>query len=98
MEVNVQGEQKQGTEKRHPFVTVIYNGLLREIEFLPTDLVDTIRQRAIAAFGITQNPHILSLWTEGGVELPDNQTAHAAGIHPQDKLLLRPGAVKGGQG
>jgi hypothetical protein len=96
MEPNTQTGHKEQPEVHHPLVTVLYNGLSREIEFLPTDLVEVIRQRAIAAFGITQNPHILSLWTEAGVELSDNETAHAAGAHNRDRLLLRPGAVKGG--
>jgi hypothetical protein len=95
-------EQATEVEKGHkpgehaPHVVVLYNGMSREITYRPEELVEQIRQRAIAAFAITQNPHLLSLWTEGGSELSDNLTAHSAGIHPNERLLLRPGAVKGG--
>lgn len=96
MEQAAEVEKGEKPEPRGPEITVIYNGVSREVSFHPNELVDVIRQRAIAVFGITQNPHLLSLWTEAGSELPDNVTAHAAGIHPHDRLLLRPGAVKGG--
>jgi hypothetical protein len=96
MDVNVEVEKGREAEQRHPHVIVLYNGLSREITYRPDELVEQIRQRAIAAFGITQTPHLLSLWTEGGSELTDNVTAHVAGIHPNERLLLRPGAVKGG--
>ncbi len=79
-------------------VTVIYNGLTRAIEFRQKDLVGDIRARSMAAFGVTQNQHLLALWTEAGTELPDDKTAHDAGIRPHDKLLLRPSAVRGGEG
>jgi hypothetical protein len=90
------GTQGDPTGQHGARVTVIYNGLGREIEFRPRDQVSEIRGRAMAAFGISQNQHLLALWTEGGVELPDDKTAHDAGIQPHDKLLLRPSAVRGG--
>jgi len=58
--------------------------------------VRAILEHAIKAFGITQQPHLLSLFTEAGVELDDNLSAEKAGVKPGEKLLLRPGAVKGG--
>lgn len=96
MEEATEVEKGHKPEEHHVHVIVLYNGLSREITYRPEELVEHIRQRAIAAFGITQNPHLLSLWTEGGSELPDNLTAHEARIHPNERLLLRPGAVKGG--
>jgi len=90
------GSQNELAAEHGAKVTVIYNGLEREIEFKPRDLVSEIRARAMAAFGITQNQHLLALWTAGGEELPDEKSAHDAGIRPHDKLLLRPSAVRGG--
>jgi hypothetical protein len=89
-------EQDPEAKRRGAHVTVIYNGLMREIEFQQKDLVGEIRARAMAAFGITQNQHVLALWTEAGAELPDDKTAHDVGVRPHDKLLLRPSAVRGG--
>ncbi len=77
-------------------VTVIYNGLEREIEVKADELVKALLARAITAFGSPPNPHTLSLFTTGGRELDDNQTLRAADVKPCEKLLLRPGAVKGG--
>jgi hypothetical protein len=96
MENATEVEKGKEPRPREPHVIVLYNGLSREVPYHPNELVDVIRQRAIVAFAITQNPHLLSLWTERGTELVDNLTAHAAGIHPSERLLLRPGAVKGG--
>lgn len=83
-------ETETATERHDVFV--IYNGLEKPIKYNPEGLVRVIVDHAIKAFGITQQPHLLSLFTEGGVELNDNLSAEKAGV----KLLLRPGAVKGG--
>lgn len=88
-------ETEAATEKRDN-VLVIYNGLEKPITYNPEGLVRVIVEHAIKAFGITQQPHLLSLFTEGGVELNDNLSAEKAGVKPGEKLLLRPGAVKGG--
>ena len=88
-------ETEAATEKRDD-VFVIYNGLEKPIKYNPEGLVRVIVDHAIKAFGITQQPHLLSLFTEGGVELNDNLSAEKAGVKPGEKLLLRPGAVKGG--
>src|SRR5262245_39313365 len=95
-EVSTSTQQEREAEQHGPRVTVIYNGLTREIEFRLHESVGEIRARAMTAFGITQNQHLLALWNEAGEELPDEKTAHDAGIRPHDKLLLRPSAVRGG--
>ncbi len=77
-------------------VTVLYNGLERDIRAKPTEPVKTLLADAIAAFPGVANPHTLSLFTKDGRELNDNQTVHDAGVKPHETLLLRPGAVKGG--
>jgi hypothetical protein len=76
-------------------ILVSYNGVKHEIEVLPHETIKQVLERAIATFPGLPNPHTLSLFTAAG-ELPDAETVQAAGIHPHDELLLRPGAVKGG--
>ena len=55
-----------------------------------------ILERALNAFRIQANRHIMALFTEAGVELPDNSSAQAAGIKPGEILILRPSNVRGG--
>ena len=78
-------------------VTVLYNGLEREIVAKPDELVKKLLADAIAAFPAVANPHTLSLFTNDGRELNDNQTVRDAGVKPRESLLLRPGTVKGGR-
>lgn len=79
-----------------PFVTVIYNGVEKNIGYNPEAAVRALLEAAIKVFGITQAPHLLGLFNQAGVELSDNASAEAAGIKPGDRLLLRPSAVRGG--
>src|SRR5262245_27724103 len=95
-EVSASSKQEREAEEHGPRVTVVYNGLTREIEFRLQEKVGEVRARAMAAFGINQNQHLLALWNEAGEELADEKTAHDAGVRPHDKLLLRPSAVRGG--
>jgi len=88
-------ETEAAVEKHHD-VLVIYNGLEKPLPYNPESPVRAILEHAIKAFGITQQPHLLSLFTEAGVELNENLSAEKAGVKPGEKLLLRPGAVKGG--
>ena len=88
--------ETEATVEKHLDVLVIYNGLEKTIPYNPESPVRAIVEHAIRAFGITQQPHLLSLFTQAGVELNDNLSAEKAGVKPGDKLLLRPGAVKGG--
>ncbi len=77
-------------------VFIIYNGIKKPLRVHLEELIKTVLQKAIALFGSLPNPHTLSLFTEAGRELPDNETVKQADLHPDGKLLLRPGAVKGG--
>ncbi len=95
-EITTSTERDLEAERGGAHVTVIYNGLSREIEFRPKDMVGEIRARAMTAFGITQDQPPLALWSEAGAQLPDDKSAHDVGVHPHDKLLLRPSAVRGG--
>lgn len=87
----------EDAEKHEPFkVPVLYNGLEREVEAKPDELVKKLLADAIAAFPSVTNAHTLSLFTKDGRELDDNQTVREAKVEPCETLLLRPGAVKGG--
>ena len=77
-------------------IFVIYNGVRKDFLVAPPELVNTILATAIKAFGISQNPHLLGLFTEGGVELNDKKNVTDSDIKPGERLLLRPSAVRAG--
>lgn len=77
-------------------VQVVYNGVARPFQVEPEERVAALLSKAIAAFGITQNPHLLSLYREDGSVVPENESVARAGLKPDEILLLRPNAVKGG--
>ena len=77
-------------------VIVIYNGLKKPLRVKLDELIKTALQSAIVLFGSPPNPHLLSLFTEAGRELPETETVKQVGLRPGEKLLLRPSAVKGG--
>jgi len=74
-------------------VTVLYNGLEREVEAKANELVKALLAQAITAFGSVANPHTLSLFTNDGRELKDEETVRDSSVKPCETLLLRPGAV-----
>ena len=79
-------------------IEIVYNGIPKSIKVELHELVSTVLQRAIAEFHITQNPHLLSLYRQDGSMIPENESVEQAGLKPCDILLLRPNAVKGGNG
>ena len=83
------------TEKKFA-VEVTYNGVTKAIEVNLEERVQAVLQRAIAAFGITQNPHLLGLFRENGTEVPDNESVEGARLKPGELLLLRPSSVRAG--
>jgi proteasome lid subunit RPN8/RPN11 len=85
------------TEKKFA-VEVTYNGITKSLNVNPEERVSALLQQAISAFGITQNPHLLGLFRDNGTEVPDNQSIESAGLKPGELLLLRPSAVRGGEG
>jgi hypothetical protein len=76
-------------------VTVTYNGADKEVAYQPDVLVQVLLDHAKQAFGVSSS-HLLSLFTEGGTELNDKQTAQDAGVKPGMLLVLRQSTVKGG--
>jgi len=93
-EVERETENEEKTEEATLKVT--YNGVTKHVEFEPGELVKAILDRAIRIFGVTQQPHLLSLFREDGSTVPDGSTAAAAGLKKGMKLFLRPDQVKGG--
>lgn len=79
-------------------VEIVYNGVTKPIQVEPEERVTALLQKAIAVFGITQQPHLLSLFRQDGSVVPENESIERAGIKPGEILLLRPNAVKGGGG
>jgi hypothetical protein len=77
-------------------VEVLYDGVKKPFEVRPIEAVKTLLDKAVAAFGPLQNPHLLGLF-KGGAELPDTSSLKDAGVKPHDVLLLRPSQVRGGQ-
>jgi hypothetical protein len=77
-------------------VTVTYNGDDKVFGYTPDEKVRAVLDRALDEFHITSNRHLMGLFTEGNVELPDASTMSAAGVRPGELLVLRQSAVRGG--
>lgn len=77
-------------------VTVTFNGQDKAVSYEPHQAVQAMLAQAKQAFDVQSN-HLLSLFTESGVELNDNTSAQDAGIKPGDLLVLRQSTVKGGR-
>jgi hypothetical protein len=84
------------TEKKF-VVQVVYNGITKPLDVGPEERVTALLQHAIAIFGMTQQPHLLSLFRQDGTVVPENESVERAGLRPDEVLLLRPNAVKGGK-
>jgi hypothetical protein len=76
-------------------VTVTFNGADRQITYNPKAAVQAILNHAKEQFGVQSN-HLLSLFTETGTELPDDESADAAGVTSGELLILRQSTVRGG--
>jgi hypothetical protein len=91
-------ENQQHEQEKKPFdITVIYNGLPKEIKVRHEETIKQVLDRAVAAFQPLPQPHTMSLFNEAGEELKNEAlTVDQARVHEHDKLLLRPSSVKGG--
>jgi hypothetical protein len=85
------------TAVRRDTVTITYNGDDKVIGYKPDEKVRAVLDKALAEFHITSNPHLMGLFTEGNVELPDDSTMSTAGVKPGEPLVLRQSAVRGGK-
>jgi proteasome lid subunit RPN8/RPN11 len=77
-------------------VEIVYNGVTKALQVEPEERVVALLQKAIALFGVTQQPHLLSLFRENGTVVDENQSVEQAGLKAGEVLLLRPNVVKGG--
>jgi hypothetical protein len=82
-------------EKRFA-VQVLYNGVPKTFKVESHEKVEALLKQAVAAFGITQNAHLLSLYRKDGTEIKDQLSIEEAEIHPEEQLALRPSTVKAG--
>lgn len=80
----------------HIDVIVVYNGLSKTFTVPPTEASRALLERALREFGVQQNAHLNSLFTQDGVELADAQSLTDAGVVNGTRLLLRPSQIRGG--
>ena len=81
----------------HKFpIEVVYNGAAQLQMIEPDETVKQVLDKAILLFHITQQPHLMSLFTLTGHKLDEALTVKAAGVKPEEALLLRQDSVKGG--
>jgi hypothetical protein len=90
-------DQERGRETPNVFdVFVSYNGLEKQFTVNVNEPVHVLLSKAIREFGVTNQPHILSLFNQANVELPDAAKLGEVGVKQGEHLLMRPSAVKGG--
>ena len=77
-------------------ITIIYNGLDKPLAVTRDELISDVRTRAVALFGISENQHLLGLFTADGGELQEDLTVKDAKLKKHEKVLLRPSAVRAG--
>src|SRR5262249_24074112 len=67
-------------------VKVIYNGMEKSIRVESEEHITTLLKAAITAFGVTQNPHLLSLFREDGSVVDESQSVEQARLKPGELL------------
>ena len=77
-------------------VFVVYNGVEKELMVNANQTVQSLLNHTIQEFHISSQPHILSLFNDSGLELPETARVAEAGVTAGSHLLLRPSRVKGG--
>ena len=79
-------------------IKVVYNGVTKPIDAHPQETVQAALEKALNAFSIHNQRHIMAFYREDGSEVtPENQSLQAAGIVSGTELALRPSRVKGGR-
>jgi len=84
------------TKTTQDTVLITFNGEEKALTYQPHEQVTAVLKRALDAFGVNSNRHLMSLFTEAGAELPDHSSMEDAGVKPGDVLILRQSVVKGG--
>lgn len=82
-------------EQKFP-IGIVYNGTEKHEPVDRSEQIKAVLARAILIFHVTQQPHMLSLFTEDGKELDDNSTVGQDGLTRKSVLYLRQSKVKGG--
>lgn len=77
-------------------IGVVYNGVEKKLEVKSHQTVRAVLEHAIRLFSINTQPHVLSLFTMQGQELPETISVTAAGLREGSVVYLRQSAVKGG--
>lgn len=85
------------TKTKDKTVVITFNGEDRTLTYEPHEAVEAVLNRALNAFGIQENRHVMSLFSEAGTELDDHSSMQDAGAKPGDVLVLRQSTVKGGR-
>lgn len=78
-------------------VTIVYNGVPRQVMVNPNQAVQAVLQHALNEFGIRQNRDNFRLSLESGQPLDNHTSVKDAGVVPGSRLLLGPRQVSGGQ-
>lgn len=78
-------------------IIIVYNGVEKTVDVEPDTHVKAVLERAIHLFGITGQPHLLSLFRADGSKVDESLTVVSAGLHKGSVLYLRQDAVKGGE-
>jgi hypothetical protein len=85
------------TAVKQDTITVTFNGEDDVVKYHPHQKVEVVLKQALDHFEVQQNRHLMSLFTEAGAELTNEQlTLEEANIKAGAVLILRPSAVKGG--
>lgn len=88
---------REHADPAHPFpIEVVYNGKPKHVVVTLPELIKAVLDDAIKVFHVTQQPHLLSLFTEDGTELEDGSTVEQNKIDQKTVLYLRQSKVKGG--
>jgi hypothetical protein len=96
-EITPSDQSHDHADPMHPFpIDVVYNGKPKDVVVTLPEQIKSVLADAIKIFQVTQQPHMLSLFTEAGKELDDNTTVQQNGIERKAVLYLRQSAVKGG--
>lgn len=96
---NTVADVEKDAERKSPntyTVFVAYNGAEKPLIVNGNQPIQVLLNHAIKEFHISNQPHLLSLYNQEGVELPDAAKVAEVGVGPDAHLLLRPSAVKGG--
>ena len=94
-------ESGHGEDQNHPhsracLIEIGYNGQTKPFHVELSMHVQNLLQQAIREFHVTQNAHVLALYSQRSGELADSQSLKDQGVECGDHLVMRQSTVKGG--